>query len=875
MVSFTTMADLIATYRALGMARLAGIVPMFGDDPFGVTSQFSAAYHDLEGLRQGIVVNYVPTTHTASVLISGSSEIWPCVFADEHLSFSFGFSCSHPPREGETVLVQQISEGVHGGVIMGRVPYPQCFCGTGDPYNDPCKWHRMLYTQMEGTEDYVLSSMMKPFHLKGDPSTPIATHFRPTDVYPGEFAQVNQHNCGIKGGMFSATLLGGGAVLRLSALANSARLSCDIYARHSMSGSFKEFHNGRYLSTERDIALYQEERLGGSSPAAKVWTEDATAPAGGENQTMRPRIKELGGYFGNLRTSFVLRPDPNADQPKIRVQGEGGSPPKDQGVCRETTDPSGQYRLSAAGMLAIERTGRIPVPVRNCYPTDNGHQIDKGEGPSDMSPEVLKPFEHDQDDPCLRQLELFDRQAYDLKNQYARVDGLGSEAPDYDVPQEEEMDPLEDPYDREFQGNETVKLAKFDRRRAGMYIGEDGSVIVRDAWGSEIVMLGGNVTISCAGNVMLLPGRTQLTIAGDDIVQKAQNSVDIHASAHDVRLSAARNMEIVGGGDDKEHSGGVVIESRGHGVTTDWSPYPDMTGESALVSGITLKTNNQSVVVDGKVVNIRAKEDMRVISGNTDIDGSISVAAKNIRSIAKTTIIAGAPKEDDDSAKNTRASIRNALSRAEDSDFGASFDDERLSAITVSQENIMTVARSIGLFADNSLSATKGTRVPVPMTWTDIGDNVAEIARGYIAGGMKSLSTETDASGGFNRRVLDNMTFTFRTSEQCGTDRAWSIGGPTELRLYEPAWIQVMHKYETLSGAGVDAKPYEEKAEWDHGLPWPGIDVNNNVPGKYMKLEGLEPRNLTKDGFNVRRDEVEPKSAIADEKLSGGYLVRK
>lgn len=871
MVSFIAM-DLLATYRALGAARLAGTVPMFGDDPFDVISQFSASYHDLDPLRQGVVVNYAPNTHTASVLVSGTSELWPCVFSDEHLSFSFGFSCTHPPREGELVLVQQIAPGVHGGVVVGRIPFPQCFCVDGDIYNDPDHLHRRLFTQKPGSSDFDIPSMMKPFQTKEEAMSHIATHFRPTDVYPGEFANVNQHNCGIKGGMFSATLLGGGAVLRLSALANSARLSCDSYSRYTMSGSTKEFHNGRYLSTERDMSLYQEERLGGSAPDAKVWTEDADAPAGGENQTSRPRIKEMDGFFGNLRASFVLRPDSSPDQQGVRVQGEG-SPPVEQGVCRETTDPSGQYRLSAAGMLSIERTGRIPVPVRNCYPTDKDHQVDDGDG-SEMSPEKLVPFEHNEDDPCCRQLELFDRQAYDLKNQYARVDGLGASASDYDVPQEEDMQPLEDPYDREFQGNETVKLSKFDKRRAGMYIGEDGSVIIRDAWGSEIVMLGGNVSISCAGNVMLLPGKTQLTIAGDDIVHKAQNSVDIHASAHDIRLSAARNMEIVGGGDESEHSGGVVIEARGAGVSTDWSPYDRLTGEDTHVSGITLKTNNQAVVVDGKVVNIRAKNDMRVISGDNDIDGNISVAAKNIRSLAKTTIIAGAPTEEKDGAEDTRASVRSILAGSDVGEFGTVFDPERMSAVTVSQKSIMTVAESIGLFADTSLAATRGKKVPV-VRWTDIEDSVAETARGYIAGSMQDLTAEETASGGFSRGVLEKMEFTFRTSEQCGTDRGWSIGGPDEMRMYEPAWVQVMHKYDTLSRAGVDAKVYEEKADWQNGLPWPGAGDDGEPVGKYMKLEGLEPKNLTEHGFNRRRDEVEPKSEISEDGLSRGYLVRK
>ena len=60
-------------------------------------------------------------------------------------------------------------------------------------------------------------------------------------------------------------------------------------------------------------------------------------------------------------------------------------------------------------MLVIERSGRIPVPKRVVRPWQSGAQgaynkISKQE-----------PFKHDQEHPYYRQLELSDRQAYDLK----------------------------------------------------------------------------------------------------------------------------------------------------------------------------------------------------------------------------------------------------------------------------------------------------------------------------------------------------------------------------------------------------------------------------------------------------------------------------
>lgn len=810
----------LASFNSIPLGAVGGRVPFTGDaDPFGILNFFDGVFRGNESLRQGIVLNYNPQTHSAMVHIQGEQVLgdWPCVFADELLSYSFGFSITHPPREGEFVLVAQVQPGVPSGIVVGRLPYMWYFGIDGDQYNDPDQYHRRSYTQddmQKRTWDRNIPCYTAPFGNKDDSSTHLATHFRPTDVYPGEFANLNQHNCGLKGGLFSATLLGGGASLRMSALTNAARLACESYMRYSMLGSLHEFHNGRYLSMERKVAMYQEERLGGSEKEDRVWEDDSEAPAKGENQTMRPRMLDLSGFFGHLSSKFCFRPDPN----ETDIRDQGKSNPTEAGVSRETVDPSGQYRLSAAGMLTIERTGRIPIPVRKAYPTDKDHDIGK-------DPETLKPFFHDAGDPCYRQLELFDRQAYDLKNQYARVDGLGDEKnADYEVPQEEDLQPLRDKYDEKFTKSETVRLEKYDKRRAGMYIGEDGSVIIRDAWGSEIVMIGGNVTISCAGNAMILPGKTQLTIAGDDIVQKAQNSVDIHASEHDVRLSAARNMEIIGGADESNYQGGVIIEAKGQSASP-WDGKDQ--GEGARLHGITLKADKQAVVVDGERVNIRSRKDTRIISGDKDIDGMISIAAKMVRSKAKYNI-------------------------AEDMDGTAGH--------YIMSGGVMSIADSVTLVGHRSVTPISGGKYPVPIMMVDVGD-VSQPNQ------TTDLKDEKSASAGFDSEALEKMIFGFRKSYECGTTEPWSIGASGYFKMYEPAWVQVLGIYETLTG--IESKSYEEKGEWGNGKPFPGEEEK----GSYACLAGMKPVNLTSDGLNKSRKSVEQQSSITELSMDD-YKIR-
>lgn len=819
------MARRLLTEDSIGLLPAARAASMFNfSDPFGIAAFIGGVFRDMDEVFEGHVLTYHPGTHSAAVRIYGlqNHSVWSCVFADEALSYAYGYSETHPPCEGEAVLVARAGAACDAGIVIGRLPYPLRFMGQ-DVNNDPDQYHRRLFTQNKDTWDKDLSVFSDPLLNKSDASTTPATHFRPTDVYPGEFAHVNQHNCGVKGGMFSAALLGGGASLRLSAIANAARLTCANYIRHSLHGTVHEFHNGRYLSSERNYALYQEERLGGDAPQAEVWTEDSEEPKGGELQTMRPRMKDLTGFFGHLSSRFCFRPDPDeGSDPRVL----GDVAPREAGVSRETIDPSGQYRLSAAGMIAIERTGRIPVPVRNSFPTDDDHQIES-------DPEKLEPFKHDDSDPGYRQLELFDRQAYDLRNQYARVDGLGTDYPDYDVPQEDELKPLKDEYDEKFGGNKTVELEKYDKRRAGVFIGEDGSVIIRDAWGSEVVMLGGNVSISCAGNVMLMPGRTALTIAGDDIVQKAQNSVDIHASEHDVRLSAARNMEILGGADESSHQGGVVIESRGKSM----SPWDgEDKGEQAQARGVTIRSEGQGVVVDGPKVVIRSRERTSIVSGGKSVDGSVDIAAKTLSARAQTV-----------TATTGKA------------------------AVALSSGGANVIGKNVNVCGESVANVLKGSQALVPLKWQDIGTNVAsELIPSYDKQ-TERLDDEKQASGGFGSEELGKMKFGFRTSQECGTDKPWVIGANGDFKLYEPAWAQVKDVYETLKEGGVQADSYKEDGKWDNGRPWPGKDAEES--GKFAKLGG-GPRNLTEDGFNKSRKEVKDHSDITEDMLSG-YVVRK
>lgn len=134
--------------------------------------------------------------------------------------------------------------------------------------------------------------------------------------------------------------------------------------------------------------------------------------------------------------------------------------------------------------------------------------------------------------------------------------------------------------------------------RASISVAVDGSVVIQDAYGSEILMSGGNVVISSNHDVVLNPGRNLGVVAGRDVGVRAGRHLDLTAEEGRLTAMAARQATISGG---LAGGGGVLIEGRGDiSEVVDGGENPGSTG------GVTIKSNNDVSVV-GTKVNIDAR----------------------------------------------------------------------------------------------------------------------------------------------------------------------------------------------------------------------------------------------------------------------------
>ena len=815
----------------LQAASIEGSVAAYGQSDAGNAMLYGANLTTGSSVLYGNIVQFNVGLYSALVADKTGQNKYNCLIGAQNVTPGFGYSDATLLREGDEVIFMLL-DGDHGaeGMILARKPTIYCK-NQNQTQSIESKTGYERRTHFNSNETYSLRQMpyQKPLEDEYDMSTRVATSSRPTDLVPGEICTLNQHHCGLIGGLYSMTVSGGRAQIRLSAFENRIRVIADSIVKHTLCGNYSASHNRRYLSEERTDCLYQEERLGLKSKETPAFVDggDGCYHDGPyyyftrnreQKQTARYRLLEHRGFYGGLSAKYALRPDPDEE---IRTLDQES---KDAGVARESIDPSGQYRLATTGMLGFERYGRIPVPVRQKQIWEK--EVEEPEA------KALEPFKHDEDHPYYRQLELADRVAWDLRNSYARYE---EEKSGFYVPEEEDLEgKLKDKYDEGFTDSETVKLEKYDKRRSGIWQGEDGSIILRDAWGSEIVMIGGNIQLSCAGNVMVMPGRSSITIAGDDIVQKAQNSVDIHAAKKDVRIDAWQNVQVMGGSDN--NPGGITLEARGKS-----SPWESKGGEETRTTGILLKSDEGSIVTDTKALVLRADEQTTVAAGEKldGTDGHVFISASAVYGAGEQVIF-----------MNDQA------------------------AVGITGGSGYLVGSTAILAGTSSAAWINGGKYPVPITWEDISD-VASTIISSCAPIANLIKKEETTARGFTSDKLEKMIFHFRSSEECRTDKPLEVDGTGDFTIYEPFWSQVHSKFETLKGK-IQTEVLEDCTNWqgsERGAPWPGQEAATRA--KYAKLSG-GPVNMTDDGLNKPRKEIQKETQIdGNATLVGGYIIQK
>lgn len=148
---------------------------------------------------------------------------------------------------------------------------------------------------------------------------------------------------------------------------------------------------------------------------------------------------------------------------------------------------------------------------------------------------------------------------------------------------------------------ESPKMWKIDHRynmqkfwEVESYISllEEGTVVIGDGYGGEIRMSGGCVIISAPGDVWLKGGRDVQLWGGNDVITRANKTVDISATEKNVRIKAEEHVLVFAGNEQSKHEGGILLESRGKTIEYDF----EQCGDEIRFAGIVLRAPQSNVV---------------------------------------------------------------------------------------------------------------------------------------------------------------------------------------------------------------------------------------------------------------------------------------
>lgn len=550
-------------------------------------------------MEEGVVIRSGAGTYDVELIsLTGGFPV-TCICLNNVLAASVGASdCSLPPV-GAIMLFTRFSRNAGSGVAFGISP------GLGHTVKDKL-FNSYTCVPSGGTSAYCNDGYMK-LAKEFKEQVSFSDTERPCDTYPGDHLITNE--AGVMFGllrMLTFMRATERAKLEMFVLDDLVRLVSGHYQHFSSLGDLQVYNDEGRASMEFRATQHQQEYYGAEEykPFAKLRNQDREKEniTTGSEQTydtknavsLKERIQAFIGDLGNLVHLIICNPELTED--KLRLRGGAYN---HSGLFQQAVTTSGAMAVRTADTLILQRGDTIPVPVKMKEPWDpNG---DKAED-MDKKREADKPYQLKDADPWAGSLMLRDQVAWLHKQIYAEFD---LHEKDWHVPEENELAAPNNTYDR-IDGDKTDFDKALGRKSCFGQL-RDGSIVLRDAWGSEIFMRGGNIIISCPGQIEYRSGKSQVMMAGHDVCVRAKESVDISATSRDVRIMAQGNLHMAAVAKGILIQSYSDIEEKGFTKKFRFSDGGKIKfGEDVESAGIILKCERDRIFIYGWTTQIAA-----------------------------------------------------------------------------------------------------------------------------------------------------------------------------------------------------------------------------------------------------------------------------
>ena len=293
---------------------------------------------------------------------------------------------------------------------------------------------------------------------------------------------------------------------------------------------------------------------------------------------------------------------------------------------RTHEDVSGMLSFMSSKGVSITKSGMTPAAVRWHRP-DEIHKSE-GDNKNNYKNEDLQlptDIKTNAENPRMQEvMGIMDYSGYN-KN-WKDIFPLAYHAGDYYLPEESEMPKksIQAPPYEQLKGkymitDDSIKYTlDIDSRRkdrefmaneAGIHILPSGGIVIYDGVGSEIRFINGQLTISCAGDINIKPGRNLHLWTGGNTIIRSGGNIEESSTSGTVRIKAEKNLELLGANNGDANSG-VLIESKSKGNIYNY----DNLGDAIITNGVTIKATESPVTLNGNFVYLR--------SGCKDFPGS-------------------------------------------------------------------------------------------------------------------------------------------------------------------------------------------------------------------------------------------------------------
>lgn len=532
-----------------------------------------------------------------------------------------GMKESFLPQIGAKVLCYDL--GDNSCAILGCLPSPATFdvsyplrtsIGAGDAKDD-------AFSQGYGGED---QAKLRTYNT-----------IRPTDIVPGEYAISNEFGMLLglfqQFGVLKASEL---AQIQVHVLDDLVRVVSKNFQHYHCLGETRIFHDGNTLQAEYSATHDPIESLG-TPQVESISKQDAIVNSNNvsnddskniyevedEARVAITRLKVFLGALGGFINMLFSRPSGDA-----RKQDGKDLETPDKGLANFKVDMDGGLYLRSLKGIYLEKTNWIRVPQRIKSPEDPTGKKDFVI--TDKDEFVFDDFSRYENQPFLYFLQIRDYLAY-IQDDLAYRDF--KESGDFYV----NDDPAKETQVEEINKVTPQYKTKLMRRTAGIYLMPNGGICLKDAWGSAIVMEGGNVYIQPAKDLYTQVARNEITKVGGFSSTAVNKDIDLSSTTGGLRIKTDKIQHLY------SHSAGIILHSNATGPA-EYTPTDDTIQH---VGGIVLTAPKAGVFNYGKFIEDRATSVYSCDSDNVAIKGKTSCnlyADTQMALIAKTNIAVNA-----------------------------------------------------------------------------------------------------------------------------------------------------------------------------------------------------------------------------------------